>query len=107
MEDERLYIQTELCDTSLQKILADYPDQMRDLNRRYTLLREILLALELLHKSNLVHLDIKPDNIFVKNGQFKLGDFGLVSNSTSKDVEEGDSRYLASERSKATINEQC
>jgi len=73
---------------------------MKDLNRRYNLLREMLLALELLHKSNLVHLDIKPDNIFIKSGQFKLGDFGLVSMARSQarnDVEEGDSRYMSLE----------
>ena len=99
MEDDRLFIQTELCDTSLEKVLKQWPEQMRDMNRRYTLLREMLLALELLHKSNLVHLDIKPDNIFLKSGQFKLGDFGLVNmaRSNARDVEEGDSRYMSLE----------
>ena len=46
----------------------------------------------------MVHLDLKPENIFVKNDQFKLGDFGLVSKRTSHDdVEEGDSRYMSRE----------
>ena len=74
----------------------------------------------------MVHLDIKPENIFVslpaslfdsllfarsrldltinlcclqiKNDQFKLGDFGLVSKiSFHDDVEEGDSRYMSLE----------
>jgi serine/threonine protein kinase len=45
----------------------------------------------------MVHLDIKPENVFVKNDQFKLGDFGLVSKVSSHDVEEGDSRYMSME----------
>jgi len=45
----------------------------------------------------MVHLDIKPENIFIKNDQFKLGDFGLVSTVSSHDVEEGDSRYMSME----------
>jgi serine/threonine protein kinase len=41
--------------------------------RRYKLLREILLALELIHRNNMCHLDIKPENIFLKTDQYKLG----------------------------------
>lgn len=93
MEDNRLYIQTELCTSTLADIIAS-PQSMSD-TRRYKLLREILLALEFIHTNEMVHLDIKPDNIFLKNDQFKLGDFGLVSTTSHhKDVEEGDSRYL-------------
>jgi serine/threonine protein kinase len=33
----------------------------------------------------------------LKNDQFKLGDFGLVSKVSSHDVEEGDSRYMSLE----------
>ena len=33
----------------------------------------------------------------LKNEQFKLGDFGLVSKVSSHDVEEGDSRYMSIE----------
>jgi serine/threonine protein kinase len=66
--------------------------------RLYKLLREILLALDYVHQSGMIHLDIKPDNIFIKNDQYKLGDFGLVSKiENHDDVEEGDSRYMSME----------
>ncbi|CAM9653838.1 unnamed protein product, partial [Discosporangium mesarthrocarpum] len=39
-----------------------------------------------------------PGNIFIKNGQYKLGDFGLVTPANSgADVVEGDSRYMSKE----------
>ena len=101
MEEDRLYIQTELCQGSVADEVAKNENGL-PLVRRYKLLREICLALEFLHQNNMVHLDIKPDNIFVKNDQFKLGDFGLVtkisiSSDSNDDVEEGDSRYMSME----------
>lgn len=95
MEDDRLFIQTELCQGNLAKEVAQ---NRLVLPRRYKLLREMCLALAFLHRHEMVHLDIKPENIFIKNDQFKLGDFGLVSKSSSNDdVEEGDSRYMSLE----------
>lgn len=42
----------------------------------------------------------QPGNIFVKNGQYKLGDFGLVTpvhEGSGADVVEGDCRYMCKE----------
>ena len=96
MEGNRLYIQTELCDgTLLGRMRGGAPI---DEGGRYKLLREILLALDLIHKTGMIHLDIKPENIFIKDGHYKLGDFGLVSKiENHDDVVEGDSRYMSME----------
>ena len=108
IEDNRLYIQTELCTSTLQQEMVTRG--ILDDRRRYKLLREMLLALELIHSNDMVHLDIKPENIFIRKDQYKLGDFGLVSKITrvlqtdgtvriqhGEDVEEGDSRYMSRE----------
>lgn len=45
-------------------------------------------------------LTLQPGNIFIKNGCYKLGDFGLVTyiNTGCADIlEEGDSKYMSSE----------
>lgn len=97
MEDDRLYIQTELCSGTLAEEISK--DILTE-RRRYKVLREILLALEFIHRQGMVHLDIKPDNIFLKKSedQYKLGDFGLVTRaSNSQEVDEGDSRYMSRE----------
>eukprot|EP01083_Nonionella_stella_P086476 240295_1 len=38
---------------------------------------QIALAMHFVHKRNILHRDLKAQNIFVKNGQLKLGDFGI------------------------------
>lgn len=98
MEENRLYIQTELCTSTLLEEMKNGGTISHDTSRQFKVLREMLLALDLIHRNGMVHLDIKPENIFVKNDQFKLGDFGLVAKSSVHgDVEEGDSRYMCND----------
>lgn len=39
--------------------------------------RQLLEAFKVLNKYNIMHRDLKPDNIFFKDGCLKLGDFGF------------------------------
>uniref|UniRef100_A0A915PRX2 non-specific serine/threonine protein kinase n=1 Tax=Setaria digitata TaxID=48799 RepID=A0A915PRX2_9BILA len=60
---------------------------------------DIALAVRYLHSQELLHLDIKPQNIMVSfDGVCKLGDFSLIIDiqKNSKE-EEGDGKYLAPE----------
>ena len=63
-----------------------------------------------LHKKNIVHLDIKPENILVgKSGKYKIADLGmarfLYKISEIDNIPEGDCRYLSKELlSKEVLN---
>jgi serine/threonine-protein kinase ULK/ATG1 len=39
--------------------------------------KQLLEAFQVLNKYNIMHRDLKPDNIFFSNGVVKLGDFGF------------------------------
>jgi serine/threonine protein kinase len=59
---------------------------------------KVCKGLDFIHGRGIAHLDVKPDNIYVKNGIYKLGDFGcatLIDRSLA--IEEGDSRYMPPE----------
>ena len=90
---------SQLCDGTLTKLI--YGDaRIFDSNEaeKVKLLRSMVQALEVVHGNGLVHLDIKPENIFARAGQYKLGDFGLCRNGKGeRHVEEGDQRYMSME----------
>jgi membrane-associated tyrosine/threonine-specific cdc2-inhibitory kinase len=76
-ERQRLYIQIELCQMSL----STYAETHHDIPEKviWQFLVDLLQGVKHLHDRNLVHMDIKPDNIFISfDGVCKLGDFGLV-----------------------------
>ena len=62
---------------------------------------DLCKALELCQKYNIIHRDVKPENIFISDaGDFKLGDFGIartVEKTTSGLSKKGTYTYMAPE----------
>ncbi|GBE81461.1 predicted protein [Sparassis crispa] len=105
-EGDMLYICTELCALgNLAHFLWAYGRAFPRLDeaRVWRILAELSAGLSFVHSSNVLHLDLKPANIFVtSSGRLKIGDFGLAVRYTGSSEmrgceREGDKRYLASE----------
>ncbi|XP_076027732.1 wee1-like protein kinase 2 [Genypterus blacodes] len=117
-EEDHMIIQNEYCDggsLSDAVVKKEVHGELFSESELKDLLLQVSLGLKYIHSSGLVHLDIKPGNIFICNrpsisGEseeeddgstagviYKIGDLGHVTSFNSPQVEEGDSRFLASE----------
>ena len=86
-----LFIQMELCDFTLKDYLLTWSEHDNQENK-IDIVIQILNGLEYLGSKNIIHRDIKPDNIFlIKNKpnenelntyKVKIGDFGLCKKYT-------------------------
>lgn len=70
-----VYIVTEYCDGALSKV----PD-----TEQMSVALGIIEGLRHLYRNNVVHRDLKPDNILVKSGVPKIIDFGFARALTSQ-----------------------
>ncbi|EME32525.1 wee1-like protein kinase [Galdieria sulphuraria] len=106
-EDNMLYIQMEYCQHGSVMSLWKDEKLIFKTAELVNFLQQVLQGLCYLHDRQVVHLDIKPENIYLTHdGLYKIGDLGLVTcvpdekqecSNIGKDVFEGDSRYLSLE----------
>jgi len=75
-EDGRMYIVTELADCTLRDMLRQRSETKTPLSSDIVrkIAKEIVLAVAWLHAKGYVHLDVKPDNIMMCGGRWKLID---------------------------------
>ncbi|EFJ13006.1 hypothetical protein SELMODRAFT_29081, partial [Selaginella moellendorffii] len=94
-ENDFLYIQMELCETNLQDESLAWTFTEKKLTE---VMFQLLNALKHLHSHSLAHLDVKPNNIYIRNRVYKIGDFGLTSQIDGTiSIKDGNSRYLCKE----------
>ncbi|XP_044211688.1 wee1-like protein kinase 2 [Thunnus albacares] len=122
-EDNHMIIQNEYCDGGSVNdaiMKKEVQGELFSEAELKDLLLQVSMGLKYIHSLGLVHLDIKPSNIFIcqrsstgaaGEGEseedddrsisagviYKIGDLGHVTSINSPQVEEGDSRFLASE----------
>ncbi|EEY57890.1 ser/thr kinase [Phytophthora infestans T30-4] len=105
-ENGFFFLQMELCEGgTLQEFITTRNREVLPEYYLWSILRNVASGLEVLAEHGLVHLDIKPDNIFITgDGHLKIGDFGMAgkvvtsskASSTISDLE-GDAKYMAKE----------
>ncbi|CAD8197383.1 unnamed protein product [Paramecium octaurelia] len=91
-----IYIVLEFCN---QGTLLDQIKKVKKLEEDEALfiLFQLLQALALLAKNNIAHRDIKPENVFIKDGVYKLGDFGFAGQKSMYQTHLGTFPYMAPE----------
>ncbi|XP_075563148.1 interferon-induced, double-stranded RNA-activated protein kinase [Pelecanus crispus] len=97
-----LFIQMELCE---QGTLENWIEKNR-LDRKYhemvqNKFLQILEGVEYIHSKELIHRDLKPQNIFISHeDKIKIGDFGLVTSVAYGTLTEntGTTSYMAPEQ---------
>uniref|UniRef100_UPI00398ED849 wee1-like protein kinase 2 n=1 Tax=Pristiophorus japonicus TaxID=55135 RepID=UPI00398ED849 len=125
-EDDHMLIQNEYCNGgSLADALMENVQEgilLAEVELKEVLL-QVSMGLKYIHSSSLVHMDVKPSNIFIcrrvkpdvigcveeesdaeeegilttPNILYKIGDLGHVTSMCNPQVEEGDSCFLANE----------
>lgn len=97
-----LYIQTQFCENgNLKDFLSQtgFKGRLDDF-RIWKILLELSQGVQSIHASNIIHLDIKPANVFIDwEGVLKIGDFGLASTwpAPAGLDGEGDREYIGPE----------
>jgi hypothetical protein len=64
------YIETEYCEERLEK-------GMKPLDEAVSIVYDIAKGLEYAHNKNIIHGDVKISNILIRNGVYKISDWGL------------------------------
>lgn len=85
---------------TLTQCLANHPDYFMDKNHTDKFLRQLLDVVGYLHSHQVLHLDLKPDNILLTriNNDVKLVDLGCCYTDTFTDTQGRTNRYAAPEQ---------
>ncbi|NXO85574.1 E2AK2 kinase, partial [Sitta europaea] len=98
------FIQMEFCEQgTLEKWIAENRKDQEYHAIAQNKFLQIVKGVEYIHSEELIHRDLKPQNIFLSHDKIKIGDFGLVTSVAFETLTEdrGTKSYMAPEQSGA------
>ncbi|KAI1240708.1 hypothetical protein IHE44_0009145 [Lamprotornis superbus] len=97
-----LFIQLEFCEQgTLEKWIAKNREKPQYHAMALNKFLQIVKGVQYIHSKDLIHRDLKPQNIFIsRDDKIKIGDFGLVTSVTFETLTEnrGTKSYMAPEQ---------
>ena len=106
-QDEMDYIVMEYISGKTLKELINYSGKL-NYTTAIKIALQIAKALDCAHRNNIIHRDIKPQNILVtESGEVKVTDFGIAKSTDSQTITNttsiiGSAHYLSPEQAKGT-----
>jgi serine/threonine protein kinase len=91
------YLVMEYCESNFSKVLQNVKDKGFNETEALYYLKQIINAMKYLHTKNIMHQDIKPANILIKDGKLKLADFGIAKIAHRSFTKLGTLPYMAPE----------
>ena len=73
-----LFILMEYCDGTLRELIDKGGLKEASMGDILSLFRQLIEALSFVHAKGVIHRDIKPSNVLLRDGDVRLGDFGLA-----------------------------
>lgn len=92
--DGKVWLITELADGGTLRQMARSPNQPEQVIR---ILRQTLAGLAEIHRRGVVHRNLKPENLFISQGRYKIGDFGVAAGEDAPTMTFTAPRYQAPE----------
>ena len=89
-----IHVGMELCDSDLRSILPISHEYTKKIGK---IIVGAAKAMEQVHKLDIIHRDVKPENFMIKDNSVKLGDFGLAEMSPRGYGRIGTPGYMAPE----------
>ena len=94
---EYIYIVLEFCNQGNLKDVMDKAGGKIPETTAVPIFLQVLQAVAFLSSNNITHRDIKPENVFIKDGEYKLGDFGFATAKKTLNQFAGTYPYMAPE----------
>jgi len=96
--EQHLYLILEWCDGGdFRTLLSSYTNNRLPEEIAIKYLSEIVEGLHAIHSKGIIYRDLKPENVLLKEGQIKIGDFGSATFETRSNDYIGTPEYIAPE----------